>query len=164
LEFEKLKEIPGYYIEITDEVTGGKIDLRKEKNYTFTPGADGLRKFKIKLIKEGETEEETSTTSLSCYAYPNPYSGNIVGISSSKQKYTSSGITFRYKTGGNIQEVVIEIFNIKGKLLDKFYGELDGDTVWTKVNSLANGVYIYRITVFDGKKKISKTGKIVILK
>jgi hypothetical protein len=100
------------------------------------------------------------------FTYPNPYCGNQASKTpSSKLKYTSEGITFRYKASGNIQKVTIEIYNIKGKLIDKFYDyTIDGEANYDYVDKLANGIYIYRITVSDGKISKSKKGKIVILK
>lgn len=100
------------------------------------------------------------------YSFPNPYMGNTKeNTPAGKQKYQADGITFRYKASGELQKVVIEIFNIKGKLIDKFYDEtIDGEVNYNFANKLANGVYIYRISISDGKKTRSKTGKIVVLK
>jgi hypothetical protein len=83
-----------------------------------------------------------------------------------KLKYTSNtGIKFRYKATGDIKKVVIEIYNIKGKLIERFEDTtIDGEANYDFAEKLANGVYIYRITISDGKKNISKRGKIVILR
>jgi hypothetical protein len=98
------------------------------------------------------------------YTYPNPYIGAKIQ-DEKKAKYTSSGIKFRYEAEGNIQKVTIEIYNIKGKLIDKFYDyTIDGEANYDYVDKLSNGVYIYRISVSDGGKTVSKTGKIVVLK
>jgi fibronectin type 3 domain-containing protein len=162
-EIEKLSE--GNVLLLEDLTSGKRVNITKEKVYEFTPGAGGIREFRIRVVKESEISKTLNLKLENISTYPNPYMGKLqTGVSSSKAKYQSPNVTFRYKADGIIQNVVIEIYNIKGKLIARFFGETDGDTEWDGVSNLSNGVYIYRITVSDGIKKVSKTGKLVILK
>lgn len=106
------------------------------------------------------------------YAFPNPYMGSEKkGVKPEKLKYISDNLKFRYEVAGeNLKFILIEIFNIKGKLVDrilKFPEESEipaGEIEYPVSEKLSNGVYIYRITISDGKNKKSRTGKLVILR
>jgi hypothetical protein len=157
------KEVKPYYDEEKNE-----IKYIHSKNFEGTQKVslevEDRVKNKLSFFKVFQLPEEIKIENL--YAFPNPYMGNIKeGVKPQKLKYVSSGIKFKYKTSGDVKKVFLEIFNIKGKLLDKIFDEeIDGEIDYNPVDRLANGVYIYRITVSDGKKIVSKKGKIVILK
>ncbi len=94
------------------------------------------------------------------FIYPNPYRGGNAFSASGQQ-----GIKFKYKASGNVQNVVIEIYTIKGKLVDRIENlSGNGEANYNFADKLPNGVYIYRITLSDGTNKVSKTGKIVVVK
>jgi hypothetical protein len=115
----------------------------------------------LKELKLDEIETQDGINLISCYTYPNPYRGTAESARAKEQ----TGIKFRYKATGDIKKVVIEIYNIKGKLIERFEDTtIDGEANYDFAEKLANGVYIYRITISDGKKNVSKRGKIVILR
>lgn len=95
------------------------------------------------------------------YNYPNPYRGTTPEMKARGK----SGATFRYRASGDIQRVVIEVYNLAGRLVDKFEDTtIDGEVNWGFADRLSNGVYIYRITITDGRKNIAKTGKMVVVR
>lgn len=67
---------------------------------------------------------------------------------------------------GNIQKITIEVYNLAGRLVDRFEDDtIDGETTWTFADKLANGVYIYRITIYRITTiPESKIGKLVIMR
>jgi hypothetical protein len=147
------------------------IDLSREygvgsNEYIYNSGNGGVRKFKLIVEKPLIDTQEKALSLEYTYAYPNPYSGKRTeSTPAEKLRYTADSLTFRYKATGDIKKVVIEIYNIKGKLIERFEDTtIDGEANYDFAEKLANGVYIYRITISDGRKNISKRGKIVILR
>jgi hypothetical protein len=147
------------------------IDLSREygvgsNEYIYNSGNGKTRKFKLIVEKPLIDTQEKALSLEYTYSYPNPYSGKRTEVTpAGKLKYTADSLTFRYKATGDIKKVVIEIYNIKGKLIERFEDTtIDGEANYDFAEKLANGVYIYRITISDGKKNVSKRGKIVILR
>jgi hypothetical protein len=148
------------------------IDLSREygvgsNEYIYNSGDGGVRKFKLIVEKPLIDTQEKALSLEYTYSYPNPYSGKRTELTpAGKLRYTADSLTFRYKATGDIKKVVIEIYNIKGKLIERFEDTtIDGEANYDFAEKLANGVYIYRITISDvNNNKKSKTGKLVILK
>lgn len=148
-------------LSILDKKTNKVINLRETNSYTYNSGKDGKREF---LIIAGSSQPGDLTVAK-VYNYPNParpttdVSGKLSGATTTTK--------FVYKaTTGFITSCKIEIYNIRGKLIKTIIDDTpyDGEYEWNFGNSLSNGVYIYKITVSDGVKTITKTGKLVVLK
>lgn len=159
-------------IALLDVTANTLVDMTQNISYQYPSGNGGRRLFKIfygKELVEKEQEKHMGPVNLlEAYTAPNPYRGmSSSGGVDAKGKLlpSTSGITFRYKLNGQVMRVQIEVYTITGKLVDKFEGELDGDTIWPSGNLLANGVYIWRITAYDAQgNQAKKINKLVVIK
>ncbi len=158
ISFDKTNLPEGYKVKLIDIENNNSSDTP----YTYNSETKNIKKFKVIVERPLVEIKEDSPLSLEyTYTYPNPYKGASHPQTKARGQ---KGITFRYKTSGSVQKVTIEVYNLAGKLVDRFEGELTGETNWSFADNLANGVYIYRITVSDGKNTKSKTGKMVVIK
>lgn len=151
LSFAFTGNLEGLGVMLTDEKTGKTAPLSKDGSYSYVN--DGAaRTFKIEVKDKAKEEAKNRPLNITkLHNYPNP---DRVG-----------NTTFKYAVDGNVAFVMIEVYTMTGKVIEKFTGELDGDTVWKFGDSLPNGVYIYRLVVTDvNGNKTSKVSKLVVLK
>ena len=90
--------------------------------------------------------------------YPNPFSENTF-------------FTFQFDSPGGVADVKIRIYTVRGRLIQELEGtarpgfnkifwdgrDRDGDLV-------ANGVYLYKIIVDDGQKRLEKIEKLAVIR
>ena len=89
--------------------------------------------------------------------YPNPFSNNTI---------------FTYWLTQPAEKVVIKIYNLRGRLIKTIeqdmprwkYNEEHWDGRDKEGNKLASGVYLYKLTVFDGNRKLEKVEKLAIVR
>ena len=173
LNFEEVIPLPsGYQVRIVDLATNQSIGApeheivhspqsivhRGQKNrqefYSYNSGSGGKRYFRIivgKKLEVGGGQEEP--LSLQVHNFPNPD--------------TTGNTTFKYNASPEISRVTIEVYNLAGRLVDRFEDltPTDGTYQWQFGKRLANGVYIYRITVQDiYGREVSRTGKLAVLR
>ena len=136
---------------LQDTATGGVTDMTQKSNVNVS--VSGLKTFKIKYYKADVLAENSGGTSLFLskpFMYPNPdKTGNA---------------TFRYLTSPEVVRVKIEVYNLAGKLIETFDGNLNGETKWLFGDRVAAGVYVYRITAYTADGKESVVGKMVVVR
>ncbi|MBL7149500.1 MAG: SBBP repeat-containing protein [Candidatus Cloacimonetes bacterium] len=80
--------------------------------------------------------------------FPNPFNPAVAGAG------CSSGTTISYDLPVSVENAVIEIFNIKGKIIRTFNCQNQIPVTWDGTdqyrNQVASGVYLYRIRTDDG--------------
>jgi hypothetical protein len=151
----------GLKISLLDKKENKVINIKENNTYTYNSGRDIKREFLIVIGKYQAGDLSISKV----YNYPNP--ARPIPDAEGKLSGASAATKFVYKaTTGFITSAKIEIYNIRGKLIKTIIDETpnDGEYDWNFGNSLSNGVYIYKITVSDGVKNITKTGKLVVIK
>ena len=128
--------------------------MNRQEFYSYNSGSGGKRYFRIivgKKLEVGGGQEEP--LSLQVHNFPNPD--------------TTGNTTFKYNASLEISRVTIEVYNLAGRLVDRFEDltPTDGTYQWQFGKRLANGVYIYRITVQDiYGREVSRTGKLAVLR
>lgn len=136
---------------LQDVTSGETTDMTARSS--LTASVSGKKAFKIKYYKPSVLSEGGDSGTLFVskpFMFPNPdKTGNA---------------TFRYVTGPQVVRVSIEVYNVAGKLVDKFDGDLNGETHWLFGDSVASGVYVYRITAYAVDGKESVLGKMVVVK
>ena len=89
--------------------------------------------------------------------YPNPFKRNT---------------DFTFQTNKSNAEVTIKIYTLSGRLIEKLHGAPTeagyNEVRWNGLdrdgNTLANGVYLYKIILKDGKDKKEKIEKMIVIK
>ncbi len=136
---------------IQDTATGSVTDMSAQKSVSVS--VSGQKAFKIKYYKPDVLSQNNGSSSLFVtkpFMYPNPdKTGNA---------------TFRYLTSPEVVRVKIEVYNIAGKLIETFEGNLNGETKWLFGDRVAAGVYLYRITAYTADGKESVIGKMVVVR
>ncbi|HCW06665.1 MAG TPA: hypothetical protein DGG95_04785 [Cytophagales bacterium] len=133
---------------LLDEVTMQVVDMRAQQNYSFKL-SEG-QSFKIFFGKD--LSITTDDVKLS-QPFPNPStekkSNFILGLPDSNSNYS----------------VNLQVFNSSGELIDVYSKNLLSgihQLQWQMAESLIPGMYFYRVSVSDGKRNVSSTGKIII--
>jgi len=94
--------------------------------------------------------------------YPNPF----------RPRSENTRFTFEYQTGGTDAQVEIKIYTITGRLIQKLddffisgtgYHEIPWDGRDRDGDEIANGVYLYKLTLKNGTEKKEVIEKLVIL-
>lgn len=142
---------PGAKLFLQDMESGSPLTMTGQNSMTVS--VNEKKTFKIKYYKPSALSESGENGALFAskpYMFPNPdRTGNA---------------TFRYVTGPNVMRVGIEVYNLAGKLVDKFDGDLNGETHWLFGDRVAAGVYYYRITAYAADGKESVVGKMVVVR
>lgn len=142
---------PGAKLYLQDMESGAPLTMTGQNSMTVS--VNEKKTFKIKYYKPSALSESGENGALFAskpYMFPNPdRTGNA---------------TFRYVTGPNVMRVGIEVYNLAGKLVDKFDGDLNGETHWLFGDRVAAGVYYYRITAYAADGKESVVGKMVVVR
>ncbi len=142
---------PGAKLFLQDMESGAPLTMTGQNSMTVS--VNEKKTFKIKYYKPSALSESGENGALFAskpYMFPNPdRTGNA---------------TFRYVTGPNVMRVGIEVYNLAGKLVDKFDGDLNGETHWLFGDRVAAGVYYYRITAYAADGKESVVGKMVVVR
>lgn len=153
LSFEEIIPLgEGLDIQVADLANGQTFNPITQKTYTYNSYGGGIRRFKITVGKNVNAPKPvTPVTVGKVYNFPNP----------SRNPHT----TFKYDVSGTVTKVEIELYTLSGKLIVKLLGEMDGDTTWTIPPQIANGVYLYRVVVYDAVGgKQTRSGKMVLLR
>lgn len=104
-----------------------------------------------RVVKDASVAPQ-QPASLSVQNYPNPVHGDT---------------TFAYSLSAGIPtRVTIEVYNVKGKRVMYMEDPTPDDGKYTtaEVDTLANGVYFYKTTVYTSTETIVSSGKLVMLK
>ncbi len=108
----------------------------------------------VSLTVETNTFENNEITYGKMFSYPNPY---ILSQS------TKSGITIETNNKAETKNGLINIYNLKGQLINKI-SIVNGKTVWNlknkKQKTVAPGIYFYKVANTENKN----IGKIVVIK
>lgn len=137
---------------LQDTLSGQVVDMTQQTSAVVS--VSGEKTLKIKYYKASAlVESSADAASLFAskpYVYPNPdKTGNA---------------TFRYLTSPSVMRVSVEVYNLAGKLIEKFDGNLNGETKWLFGDTVAAGVYFFRITAYTSDNKEAVTGKLVVLR
>jgi len=153
-----------YFISEINDFRKGKVEyflqnLPEGENIIIIEASDLLNNKSRKQVKFNVIKKEIVTIN-SVYNYPNPFSSNTVFILNHNQAYENL-------------EVIIDIFNINGKLIKRIndfvvpngnitiIGNWDGKDMFG--NEVANGLYFYRLRIKTKYGQTEKFGKMVKL-
>ena len=149
-----------YSIILQDETEKKTIDIRKNAVYSYIP----------------KSKNETRKLSLSigkAHLIPiTPPSENLAGLHNYPNPMKNRGTTFKYYLIDNAT-ISLELFDFSGDRICQLYGLPGVANQWNEYHwnditgcgrFFANGTYIYRITARSGGGKVSRTGKLLILR
>jgi hypothetical protein len=107
-------------------------------------------------FKTASQNLSSAATITKAISYPNPYRGGL--------------LKFNYSFSRPAKSVVIKIYNLKGKLIQKITPPdttgASSEAVWDLIdrygNRIGNGLYIYKIVADFGGETVEKTGKLIV--
>lgn len=156
------KDVTDFFLYDESSYTEGEL------RYTLPALAPGLHRLRISawdnLNNISEEEFSFTTTSNSelmlarVVNYPNPIQDE-------------TQFTFQYQSPNGPGNVTIKIYTVSGRLIREIediarpgFNKINWDTLDEDRNTLANGVYLYRIIVDDGESRTERTEKLAIVR
>lgn len=158
LAFSSINKIPSQFeVYLIDEGRARTVDLREDSLYHFTPAAE-LSKFSVAVGKKEAMQEKLSSVALpKAFAlgpnYPNPFNPT-----------TTIPIAVPV-----ISEIKLKIYNLLGAEVKTIYdGIIEAGQYWFNWdgrtdtgNSIATGVYLYRLSTSTG---VTLLGKMILIR
>lgn len=156
------KDVTEFFVYHEDEYTTGEL------RYTLPALSAGSHRLKISawdnLNNYSEEEVYFTTTSASeltlaqVVNYPNPFEND-------------TQFTFQYQSPNGLGEISVKIYTVTGRLIQEIqdvarpgFNKIYWDGRDRDGDQLANGVYLYKITVNDGQNSIEKIDKLAIVR
>ncbi|MFQ5583748.1 MAG: type IX secretion system sortase PorU, partial [Calditrichia bacterium] len=162
LDGKSRKDVTDFFVYDKDSYQSGKL------RYTLPALSPGQHTLTISAWDNvnnfSEQEVTFRTISVSELAleevvnYPNPFSED-------------THFTFQFQSPSGFGEVKIKIYTVSGRLIQELEGfarpgfnKIEWDGRDRDGDRLANGVYIYKIVIDDGERKVEKIEKLAVLR
>ncbi len=158
------KDVTEFFVYNTDSYRDGKLE------YTLPALSGGTHQLKISCwdnlnnYSEQEVSFRTSSAAeleiVNAVNYPNPFS-------------TDTYFTFQLNKPVVSGEATVSIYTVTGRKIREVRQPLLGGESFVKIywdgldwdgDKLSNGVYLYKIVVDDGDRKVEKTEKLAVLR
>ena len=157
------KDVTDFFVYDKDSYQSGQL------RYTLPALSSGTHSLTISAWDNvnnlSEQEVNFRTTQLSELAleevvnYPNPFGDE------------PTFFTFQFQSPTGIADVTIKIYTVSGRLIQELeaiaqagFNKIEWDGLDRNGDRLANGVYLYKVIVDDGQKKIEKIEKLAVLR
>ncbi len=154
------KDVTEFFVYDEDSYTSGKL------SYTLPVLANGTHTLIIRAWDNlnNSTEQQISFTTASAREltvdrvvnYPNPF-------------VDETTFTFQFQSPNGIADATIKIYTVTGRLIQEIkdiarpgFNKIRWDGRDADGAVLANGVYLYKITINDGEKTVEKIDKLAI--
>ncbi len=155
------KDISGFFAYEKNSYQKGKIEypltqLKKGEHHLKIQAFDNLNNLNTTEV-EVKVAESSKLLLTEVVNYPNPFKNTTL---------------FTFQTNADGADVTIKIYTVTGRLIQKLYGiskvgyndEISWNGTDRDGDEVANGVYLYKIILKDGKNKKERIEKLVILR
>ncbi len=156
------KDVTEFFVYYQDEYTEGRLTytlpaLEKGRHELKISAWDNLNNYSEETIFFTTTTAEDITLAQ-VINYPNPLAGE-------------THFTFQYQSPNGSGDATVKIYTVSGRLIQEIndiarpgFNKIYWDGRDRDGDELANGVYIYKIVVDDGEKRVEKIEKMAVVR